>query len=536
MASGLWLGGVARADVECPATAFESSNLFFPPKGMTLMTDVIDLFKQDTPPGFFTLAWRDSFWRSARVAAIMLGAGPEAQATLFEDEWGLIVDCERIRGLTYRAVEEPAGSNHPPSKVGVISCALCHTGRVAGRVWEGLGNKRVDIFMLGRDGYGLQGWLDSARRLRPGRGAMARAIDENSVAFTKRMSDDDVTNRTVGLVADAHVAWWIYDVTGPPQPPKAPRGEMKVPALWNFAERRGKCSLLECEVGIFADAFGTGRGWLGGAVLAASQDLGVVGSEPYQAEVDRVEQAVRGLPGPPPYPCPVDPVLAATGERVFRKHRCGECHRTEPGPPRVVRADWVRTDPDRLRILGAPPGHDGAFGAETRRRLDRIGAQVPRLTRARFVGLDPDGTVAHGYVAPRLEGVWARFPYLHNGSVPTLYELLSPPEERRQQFDLTLVDTRACFDPVRVGLRDAPACRPNLERWSKPADPETFETDPGLRNVYDTRRTGHRNVGHDFWRDLKTGEWTLDEPAKAALIEYVKTLGGTKQDADWCPE
>jgi hypothetical protein len=529
---------VARADVECPATPFEKSNLFFPPKGMTLMTDVIDLFKQDTPPDGITMfEFRDSFWRSVQVAGIMLGGGPEAQATLFEKEWGLIVDCERIRGLTYRAVPEPTEPNRPPSKVGVISCALCHTGRVAGRVWEGMGNKRIDIFMLGRDGHGLQKWLDGARQLRRQRGGIARAIDENSVAFTKRMSDSDMTNRTVGLVADAHVAWWIYDVTGTQQPRGAPRGEMKVPPLWNFAWRRGNCGNPECEVGLFADAYGTGRGWLGGAVLAASQDLAVVGSPAYQAAVDRVEEAVRALPGPPPYPCPIDSALAANGEKLFNDHGCARCHRIEPGlPPRVIAGERVRTDPDRLRILGAPPGFDGAFGAETRRRMDVIAKQVPRLARARFEDLDSGGSVVHGYVAPRLEGVWARFPYLHNGSVPTLHELLSPPEERRAQFDLTLVDTQACFDPVKVGLRNSRECRPNLQRWSKPANPETFEPDPALRNVYDTRRIGHRNVGHDFWRDPETGRWILDEPAKAAIIEYLKTLGGTKLDAEWCPQ
>src|SRR5262245_34352089 len=74
---------MAHAEAACPATPFEKSNLFFPPKGMTLMTDVIDLFKQDTPSDerVFSLEGRDSFWRSIQVAGIMLAGGAEAQAT-----------------------------------------------------------------------------------------------------------------------------------------------------------------------------------------------------------------------------------------------------------------------------------------------------------------------------------------------------------------------------------------------------------------------------------------------------------------------
>ncbi len=51
------------------------------------------------------------------------------------------------------------------------------------------------------------------------------------------------------------------------------------------------------------------------------------------------------------------------------------------------------------------------------------------------------------YVARRLDGIWATAPYLHNGSVPTLHDLLLPANERPASFAIG----HRNFDPVRVG-------------------------------------------------------------------------------------
>jgi hypothetical protein len=54
-----------------------------------------------------------------------------------------------------------------------------------------------------------------------------------------------------------------------------------------------------------------------------------------------------------------------------------------------------------------------------------------------------------GYKFRPLTGIWATAPYLHNGSVPTLYDLLLPPSDRPTSF---YVGTRE-FDPVKVGFK-----------------------------------------------------------------------------------
>ncbi len=101
------------------------------------------------------------------------------------------------------------------------------------------------------------------------------------------------------------------------------------------------------------------------------------------------------------------------------------------------------------------------------------------------------------YKARPLTGIWATAPYLHNGSVPNLWELLKKPEDRITEF---WVGSRE-FDPVNVG----------------------FDISKGFSkfNVYKagtkTIMLGNSNRGHHYGTDL-----TDDD--KRLLIEYMKTL------------
>jgi hypothetical protein len=105
------------------------------------------------------------------------------------------------------------------------------------------------------------------------------------------------------------------------------------------------------------------------------------------------------------------------------------------------------------------------------------------------------------YKASPLSGIWAAPPYLHNGSVPSLYALLSPVAERPKKF---FVGARE-YDPINVGYRS-----------------DSF---PGAF-VFDTGIPGNHNAGHEFSNDAKPGvigPWlTPDE--RRALVEYLKTF------------
>ncbi len=106
---------------------------------------------------------------------------------------------------------------------------------------------------------------------------------------------------------------------------------------------------------------------------------------------------------------------------------------------------------------------------------------------------------APGYEARRLEGVWAAAPYLHNGSVATLADLLEPAANRAPDF---LVGPE--FDPKSVGLAK-----------SQPRFSSRTVTTLDCGNPV----SGNSRCGHEYPRKKP-----LTGPEKAALLEYLKTL------------
>jgi mono/diheme cytochrome c family protein len=195
---------------------------------------------------------------------------------------------------------------------------------------------------------------------------------------------------------------------------------------------------------------------------------------------------------PPRFPGRIDVALAERGRELFAR-ACASCHGTYGDnldhprllthPNRPVPQDRMLTDPVRwstvdstsLRLMGEI-GYDGL-----------IEAAAPT-----------------GYVAPDLSGVWATAPYLHNGSVPTLWHLLNA-EERPSRF---WVGGHA-LDYEKVGIagdvrEDGTYAYPSGYRpWSRPM-------------IYDTSEPGRSNAGHEFR--------TLSEAEKQALLEYMKVL------------
>jgi hypothetical protein len=121
-----------------------------------------------------------------------------------------------------------------------------------------------------------------------------------------------------------------------------------------------------------------------------------------------------------------------------------------------------------------------------------------RTTKAQLV---PPPQIVATYKARPLNGVWATAPFLHNGSVPSLYQLLLPEEQRVKTFK---VGSRE-FDPVNVG----------------------YVTDSGFQ--FDTSLPGNRNIGHSGPEHTQTkgddGQWRdFSDEERWALVEYLKTL------------
>ncbi len=109
-----------------------------------------------------------------------------------------------------------------------------------------------------------------------------------------------------------------------------------------------------------------------------------------------------------------------------------------------------------------------------------------------------------GYKARSLSGVWATAPFLHNGSVPTLWDLLTPAKDRPKIFNIQKKE----FDAVKVGL---------VSEREKNIFGGTKGCEKGDETCFDTSIAGNYNSGHEFGTHLSDGD-------KKALIEYLKIL------------
>lgn len=185
---------------------------------------------------------------------------------------------------------------------------------------------------------------------------------------------------------------------------------------------------------------------------------------------------------PQPFPGPVDRSLLALGRQVYDR-ACASCHGSYDdsltAPQLLAFPNWegaIGTDPARARLL-------------TQAIADAVNASFGSYISARTVD---------AYTAPPLTGLWASAPYLHNGSVPTLWHLMRP-DTRPAWFEVG----GHRLDMQRVGIDLAPPL--DYVPWSIPAE-------------VDTTAFGLSNGGHGV------GFEGLTEAEKNALLEYLKLL------------
>ena len=154
-----------------------------------------------------------------------------------------------------------------------------------------------------------------------------------------------------------------------------------------------------------------GDSWDANSVIIDSA-LGLLGAQPPSNEkfldqvhwINRLPRRVSGAE----VPVPGQPAKAAAGKAVFDAN-CAVCHWSERTGT-VVPVDEVGTDRERLL----------SWNKSAAIRANEV-VKTFGIERRGLVEADPTG-----YVAPFLDGIWLRAPYLHNGSVPTLRDLLNP--------------------------------------------------------------------------------------------------------------
>ncbi len=220
-------------------------------------------------------------------------------------------------------------------------------------------------------------------------------------------------------------------------------------------------------------------------------ELGVVGN-PAKLNMDNANQTTAYTENLPsnPYPFDIDTASAARGRHLFDQN-CASCHTA--GNNAIFSPSDVGTDRNRA-VIWTPYSMAGLTAALRAGCTDAVtcnqpdGSPVPSSQIISSTG---------GYMALPLDGIWARAPYLHNGSVPTMYALLTG--ERPATFQRGNI----AYDQERMGFVDAPS---------------TFSA------PFDTTKSGNTNVGHDTPDFNGYVDWK-NEPRKLEdLISYLKTL------------
>jgi hypothetical protein len=217
--------------------------------------------------------------------------------------------------------------------------------------------------------------------------------------------------------------------------------------------------------------------------LSASLGAGVTPVTVDHQSLQRVRDWIWTLP-PPKYPYPIDEPLADRGSALYQQY-CLDCHadhRFRDGVKAGSRVGTVepieRIGTDRHRLDSYTP----VFAAN---QYALYPESAYRFTHFRKTG---------GYANQPLDGIWARAPYLHNGSVPTLHDLLEPPERRPAVF----YRGNDLYDPVNVGF---------VGTMPDASGRQFFK--------YDTSVPGNGNGGHLYGIGLPDAD-------KRALVEYLK--------------
>lgn len=277
-----------------------------------------------------------------------------------------------------------------------------------------------------------------------------------------------------------------------PEEPIAMDAAVSYPHLWGF----GDLTWLHWD----ANTNSVMERNLGQAIgLGAVFDLKTGTSTLLPREIYGLEMLARKIT-PPAWPeeilGKIDRSRFARGERLFEA-QCRRCHPTDGG----ARTDLLSAVADIGTDAGRAQSFAGTVGG---RPFAEALAQVLGALKEKAYqvhGIVPDERqrmelsrvpavwrTTRAYPGRPLRSIWATPPYLHNGSVPTLYDLLLPAAQRPRTFRLGERE----YDPIKLGYAAS-----------------------GRGWVFDTQGPGNGNSGHEFGSKLSKSE-------RMDLLEYLK--------------
>lgn len=245
----------------------------------------------------------------------------------------------------------------------------------------------------------------------------------------------------------------------------------------------------------------------------------------------RIEMMLKKLK-PPAWPeeafGQIDQKMASRGAIIYQREKCHTCHWEKPPYPMTepnkfnkrfvkvsrIMVDEIGTDPLMTNNFAQRTALTGKFKPLMQNRevvpawelfvqvltgvvkgkleaLNPSPAELEKYTYSRLPKFPPPDRLP-AYIAEPLAGIWATPPYLHNGSVPSLHDLLLPAEKRPRRFFVGSRD----YDPQHIGCV-------SVEK------PDNFE--------FDVSVPGNSNAGHEYG----TG---ITEDERMDLLEYLKTF------------
>lgn len=370
-------------------------------------------------------------------------------------------------GLTPR----PGGTTDGPPLQYVVTkkgawhtnCLACHGGQIGERTYPGLPNNR----------YAMQSLVEDVRKTKR---IIGRPYDQGDLAAAMIPFGEThgVTNAVVFSIVLLQFRNKDLEVVPPKGRLRFPHHDLDAPPWWHLKKRKW----------LYLDGFTrkSHRSLMQFLLVPQNTRDKVLAYEPDYRDILAYIETIEA----PAWPYEIDRTLAAQGQAVFNQ-ACAQCHgtygATETYPEKLVPIEVIGTD--RARLDAATKDERAAYGSSW------------------LTGYDPSKvrTEPGGYVAPPLDGIWATAPYFHNGSVPTLRDVLFP-EERpaawKRRYD--------GYDKEKVGMRHERAeAMPEMKRGHE------------SRFWFDTTRHGKSNQGHDF-------PSKLSKPQRRALLEYLKTL------------
>jgi hypothetical protein len=435
-----------------------------------------------------------TFQASAWIPQSLFDGNVVAQAvvgdvdTIVGDKVGLVLWRDNKRVPAFGMAPNATAAGHEPLRW-TVNCLVCHMAEIDGVAYLGAGTKTFDDVSLGE---ALKLLTSEPWRTRLGRGSKeyAAATDAHRILNSHHHDKiDSLTRARSTAFAASHVELYMRSHhSAMPAVNDVGRGDVKTPPLWHTVAK------MPIKRWYSDGSFHGSR-----PLMASSMELEKDRSFDALVQVvvptitEEFDSVIRHL-RPPRYPYEIDRALASRGRELFYSADvgCYRCHGVYDGRGNV---DWpgvhtdIGTDRSRIDIVS-----DQFIDAFNRSPLATNGA----LRKSR------------GYAATPLTGVWANYPYLHNGSVPTLHDLLGPASARPKIFEVMAgrkLDRQRVGQPLYLDPNDVRLGEAELIR--------RFGDD---RNWFNSARPGCANGGHDFWQQIKT------DANRRALIEYLKTL------------